>query len=195
MMRIAVLAAVWVVAACGAFRPTSSPADGPWRTVPYDQVDPRLAGAAEAACREVGQIDPARAKVMLHDQRGAGVDTVIFGGPNLIGECDTQLHLDGKVRVSGGSSTTLVAAAPPQGPGVTNELGGAMSGTDVIERTVAGGQVGPGVAGVVIVLSDGSAVTASVANGLYSAWWPGKTEAVSVVVLGPDGSPLATLQP
>ena len=70
-----------------------------------------------------------------------------------------------------------------------------MSGTNTITRTTQGGRVGGAVARVVVVLADGREVTASLGNGVYFACLPGTEAVTSIVVSGPDGSPVATLNP
>ena len=199
LSRCVVLAAtIALVAACGggeaSANPTAIPIAGPWQAQPFAPIDVRFATATEAACREMGGIQPAQVQVVLHDQRGSGVDTVILAGPNRLAECDGQLRPDGTVTLSGGSSVTFRGPAPGD-LGVTNELASTMSGTNTITRTTQGGRVGGAVARVVVVLPDGREVTASLGNGVYFAWWPGTEAVTSIVVSGPDGSPVATLNP
>jgi hypothetical protein len=49
------------------------------------------------------------------------------------------------------------------------------------------------VTGVTIDLSDGTNVTATVANGYFAAWWPGDTEATSAQVATDQGVSTVTL--
>jgi hypothetical protein len=190
--RVVVAASILFVAACGAGADASAvPIAGPWQAVPFAPLDARLTDAAEAACRDMDGAGPARVQVVLHDQRGAGVDTVILAGPAFLAECDTQLRTNALVTSVGGSSAPFRGAPPPD-LAVTTELGTTMSGTGVPTRTVVGGRAGAGVARVVVAVADGRQVTASLGNGFYVAWWPGADTAVSIVVSGPDGSPVAT---
>ena len=85
LSRCVVLAAtIALVAACGGVQasanPTAIPIAGPWQAQPFAPIDVRFATATEAACREMGGIQPAQVQVVLHDQRGSGVDTVILVG-------------------------------------------------------------------------------------------------------------------
>jgi hypothetical protein len=53
---------------------------------------------------------------------------------------------------------------------------------------VALGRVGAGVTAVTLVLTDGTSVQATVADGLYIAWWPGSTAVESVNYTNASGS-------
>jgi hypothetical protein len=102
----------------------------------------------------------------------------------------------GPIRATTSSSTSS------QSPGSTCITGTSLLGTFVGNRTVSttpvaasaiepesialglatdgqafrqlAGRVGPDVTGVTLVLADGSTVEATVANGWFAAWWPGR---------------------
>lgn len=70
-------------------------------------------------------------------------------------------------------------AAPSVAAGAV-DLNPALSGSvDGQAYTVVSGEVGAGVTGVTIALSDGTSVVATVGDGLAVAWWPGAATVAS----------------
>jgi len=84
-------------------------------------------------------------------------------------------------QLTSSSGSTSVPA-----PGTT-ETGGWASFPEYGDSLLEG-QVGQGVTGVTLVLQDGSQVKATVAHGVYAAWWPGSSNPVSAEVTTPEGT-------
>ncbi|GEL94098.1 hypothetical protein [Cellulomonas composti] len=57
---------------------------------------------------------------------------------------------------------------------------------------IATGRVGEGVTGVELTLSDGTVIQATVANGLWAAWWPTQDVPAGLTPIGADGTRLPT---
>lgn len=80
--------------------------------------------------------------------------------------------------------TSAGKTAPPPGPeavGTTGWGNGGTRGTGSGADTVLLGAVGAKVSTVTLTLTNGNSVTASVANGMYAAWWPGTVGPTSAI--------------
>lgn len=61
--------------------------------------------------------------------------------------------------------------------------------------TIASGPTGPGATGVELVLPDGMVITATVASGMFLAWWPRVEDWMILRSLGPDGAVIDQIGP
>lgn len=80
---------------------------------------------------------------------------------------------------------------PPLAPGAVGSAGwgsGGTSGARQANDTVLLGTVGAAVSTVTLTLRNGNAITASVANGLYAAWWPGSAHPATAVARTETGT-------
>ncbi len=182
--RAAVTASVVIVMACGGSVAATPAVLGPWQAHPFEPLDAGLALAAESTCR-ARTPQAAGLPVILHDQRGAGIDTVVFGGPNGQASCQVAGETDGDVVWL----TSSAGGPPSQAPAPLSLLVdsmGSTSASDVETVSTIEGRTGAGIVRVRILLSDGSEVTATTSNGSFYAWWPG--EALAASLFGDDAS-------
>jgi hypothetical protein len=56
-----------------------------------------------------------------------------------------------------------------------------------VDTTMLAGFAGTAVTEITVLRADGVVVTASMSDGLWAAWWPGTSKAVSVTVHTCDG--------
>lgn len=164
----------------------AAPAYASWTATPTAAADSDVAQVT-AACRdrlaELGRsggnaavVDPAGARVLVAERRGDWV-AVLFRGEGPSGQMsasciardpvgsdaapqDVQLGVAG----SGGQATT---------PGPGTLLEGSISQLGDPPLSFTDGAVGPDVVGVRIHAGD-KVVTATVKDGRYVAWWPGR---------------------
>lgn len=80
------------------------------------------------------------------------------------------------------------ASDPTPAPAAGSINGPTTSWNAQDNYTVAIGVVGTGVTGLSVNLSDGTAVTTTVSNGYYAAWWPGNPSPQSWEVTTPSGT-------
>ena len=175
----ALVATALIVLGCGTAVPATPAVLGPWQARPFPDVDQSLARAAESTCREATP-QSAGLSVVLHDQRGGGVDSVLFAGPAGQVSCQVSGAADGSVTwlTSGVSS-----GAPAELPGPLDLLVdgmGSSSGSDVQTINDITGRTGAGIVDVRILLTDGVEIAATTANGWFYAWWPGEASAASL---------------
>ncbi len=135
--------------------------------------------------------------------QSSGADATCLTGPSII--IVSQSFTNGGRTEGGASSMSASAGGPGRGQaGGSITFGGSGSGS--IEHmsvahfdsdsqgpyTVVEGQVATGVIGVTLLRSDGQAVQATTANGLFIAWWPGDQTTSSAQVTTAGG---VTTQP
>jgi hypothetical protein len=144
-----------------------------WTAAPTPLTSRELAIVAPA-CREQlagGSLDLARAQLVLAERRGEFVALLYrTDDPDVSGSCLARLprgdtHADDVRSGIGGSS----------GPALTPSPRGFTQGSiaEYAGASITDGAVGSDVTGVT-VHADGLDVTASVRNGRYVAWWPGR---------------------
>lgn len=180
-----VLAASAVIAiGCGGTSETPSPSVqavlGPWRAQPVDALDERLAAIAEAKCRAKTP-EASGLPVVLHDQRGDGIDTVVFADANGNASCQVVGDSSGAVTWVAGGGTTGPATDEPGETDITIDGMGSTSGSDTGTVSDISGRVGAAIASLRILLDDGRQITATTEHGWFYAWWPGESAAISVV--------------
>ena len=118
--------------------------------------------------RSVDQVGGQR--VVLTEQRGSFTHLVTTNGSWVFG-CLTSPELGDQVTTV---NTTNLAAYPsaPAPDGVDLLQGGGVGVPGGESAVVASGRVGAQVVGVELHTPQGSTVTASVAGGYWTAWWP-----------------------
>ncbi len=194
----------------GLFGPWASPAFAGWSAQPTTPSAGEL-GAAEATCSSLatnlaslsgGSTTDVLAPVSLSDVRGPYA-LIVYGTTNpalcVSGNQLTSLQANGdaisiaatiSVGHQSGSSTALTnrsssnAIPSPDGAVANLSYSAKMGGQSF---SVAEGSVGSEVSGATFVLSDGSSVVASLANGLIAAWWPGQATVSSIQVTTNSG--------
>ena len=181
----ALVATALLILGCAASVPATPAVLGAWQARPFHDLDQGLARAAEAACRdETPQADGL--PVVLHDQRGGGVDTVLFASPAGQATCQVSGASDGSVTwLTSGASN----GPPTDVPGpltLRMDSMGSSSGSDVQTISDIIGRTGAGVVRVRILLSDGRELEASTSAGWFYAWWPG--DATAATLSGDDAS-------
>jgi hypothetical protein len=185
VLRATLAATVGVVVACDGSAGASPAVRGPWQARPFDHLDAGLAHAAETTCRTKTP-QAAGLPVLLHDQRGAGIDTVVFGGPNGQAFCQVSKEADGDVLWLTSSANSGPPSQIPAPLGLLLDSMGSSSGSDVETVSTIDGRTGAGIVSVRILLTDGSEVVATALNGAFYAWWPG--EALAATLFGDDAS-------
>jgi hypothetical protein len=177
--RSTLVATALLVLACDPSAPSTTDLLGPWQARPFEALDGGLAATAEGLCPE-RLPQAADLTLVLHDQRGRGIDTVLYAGPTDTATCQVLEGADGSVTfLTGGASS----GAPGEIPGPLSLLVDSMvssSGSDVETVSEILGRTGAGVVAVRILLSDGNEVLATTSNGWFYAWWPGDATAASL---------------
>ena len=157
----------------------------PWQPGPVASLDEDLAAAAESQCR-ARTPQASGLAVVLHDQRGDGVDTVVLAGPDGQASCQVAGDDSGNVTWLAGSTIPGPVADAPVSNDITIEGMGSSSGSDTGTVSDISGRAGPSIASLRIVLADGREIVATTSNGWFYAWWPG--EAVAISLFGDDAA-------
>jgi hypothetical protein len=190
---VAVAIAAAANTALGGVGPATKPALASWSATPTRPASGQLSSADKACVQAETDLSKSSAggsvfagsegnwTPVLDDVRGTST-LVILTAPTTTAsaeaECLTGPGLNPDV------VTSASAPVPTAAPGTISEptSGGAPSSTSL------GGAAGAGVTGVTIILADGTDVTATVANGVYAAWWPGDSAPVSEIVTTASGA-------
>src|SRR5439155_13267587 len=159
-----------------------------WTAIP-DSVGSAETQALVAQCRarlaRVPTAEPDALAPVLAERRG-DVRAVLLTGPPGYGIC---------IGADGGHLAGVQerSSAPPGTPLVLDGAPGQVNGPDAVRA--AYGQAGPDVRRVVITTADGLAVTASLADGAFLAWWPSGADPVTVTGYDAAGHVTAELHP
>jgi hypothetical protein len=103
-------------------------------------------------------------------------------------------YASGGLHATEGSSTPDVPPAPdPKAVTATVVTTGPDPNGD--PRGIVIGRAGEAVGRVRIVLADGREVTATLSRGWFAAWWPGETQAASLIAEDLLGLPLGPFLP
>jgi hypothetical protein len=157
-----------------------------WSATPT-QASPAQTSKAEAACKaQLGSALPTGDQPVLSDTRGPFTIVIFSNGTDSNASC-----------INGPSFTSAFGAA---GSNLTVPAGRVQLTTSHFATsgdpyTVVEGHVGAGVTGVVLSLTDGKTVTATLSNGWFTAWWPGSADATSADVTTAGGSSTQHLVP
>ncbi|PWJ48317.1 hypothetical protein SAMN06264364_13142 [Quadrisphaera granulorum] len=150
-----------------------------WTPTPTPLSDDRAA-ALQADCLSTGAaLGFGGAQVAgLSEARGTYSFTVV-ATPIGVGNCflldEAPVGTDGE-QEQGAVSWGLSADLPAPAPDGTAVSWGATSSTAAGTFTSAIGRVGDDVTAVRLTTADGRHVLATVADGYFAAWWPGKAE-------------------
>lgn len=199
--RVAFAAALAVVAATGAAVAVSTgekmagtSALARWQAVPFPAPDAAAQKAAAACISEVEPHGGGRPQLglklsdsLLSEQRGGTVFTVLANGTSFA-DC---LILDG--RDGGAAAWSTPHGYPrPSATGISLGENSSNETTDSdnkrVDTVMLAGFAGSAVTGITVLRADGVVVTASMNDGLWGAWWPGTSKAVSFTVHTRDGS-------
>ncbi len=165
----------------------TSPAFAAWTASPTTPAPGQVA-AAEAACAARPTNPPPDAPtlpstVTLTDTRGPF--TLLLFGANTTSQGPLMC-------MSGPDGTQFSIASGSQpalpGPGqiTLDRLQGASANGQ--NYTIAEGSTGSEVSAATVVLSDGTRVAATIGNGLFLAWWPGRSTVTSAILSTPSGT-------
>jgi len=191
--RSALATTALIALACGGTVPATPAVLGPWQAEPFTAQDGSLAQAAEAACREKTP-QSAGLPVVLHDQRGSGLDTVLFAGETVQARCQVLGADDGSVTwLTSGTGDDPGDAPPPLSLQVDSM--GSTAGSDTLTINDVVGRTGAGVVRVRILLSDGSEIVATTSGTWFYAWWPGDATVASLSADDATGRMVATVTP
>ncbi|HET9171851.1 MAG TPA: hypothetical protein VFN97_20605 [Actinospica sp.] len=180
-----VAAAVSAVTLLQTFGSAAPTAFADWQPVP--QILTGAAAQADIAKCPLGvgmKLEPIPASdQILVEQRGRMV-TIVYSAGRLLGYC---MLLDG--RGDGGGS--IDGVPQPTGSNIVSEGSASgftfdASGAKVVTSNIIG-RAGPQVSSILIHRADGVVVTAAVSHGLWAAWWPGDTAAITLTVQTEDG--------
>ena len=120
-------------------------------------------------------------------ERRGKFTAVLMSSGNKVGVCVNGIphgELGGLLTLSARSSQLLSVEAEP----------GLVSGPGAVRQAI-GRTADPRIARIVVSTADGRQVTASMAGGLYLAWWPSGADASAVRGYDATGSLLATITP
>jgi hypothetical protein len=207
-MRRLILIAFFVMA-CGTDAPASDQAPpqvdvgrpatlleltGPWRPEPL-RLDPLLATQADRVCRRDQSFPIEKLDLVLIDARGGGRLPTLYAGGDATADCHyMQISKTGVVTGSISGSGTGQGGQPPDG-----KL--SLVGTGSIEKawSYRSGRAGAGITRVVVDVAGIGAITATLQNGWYFAWWPGAPKrgepgpSVTVTAFDAAGEPIDQL--
>lgn len=175
------LAAVAAVTATVVLLPVAGGNDvayASWNAVP-DSISSPDRAVADAACR--GRLDLSSPQLDLAERRGEWVVLLYTASEHMAGMCLAHLPAgaakanDIDFSQAGGDQGFLPVAGEFTEGNIAEFRGGNILGFgDRPEIALTHGNVGEDVAGVTITTPDGQLVEATVQDGRYAAWWPGK---------------------
>jgi len=169
MLALVALAAVTAVLVIGTSGRGPAMAFAGWSATPTAPATGQLE-AAEAAC---AQKSPGLTSLTptVADTRGPD-SLLVYAQNSATTTCVTGLPLLGTIAVSQAADSVTAAAGAVEPEWIGLRFTAQGQGL----REIAG-ETGAGVTAVGVVLSDGTTVQATVANGWFAAWWPGAPDA------------------
>lgn len=163
-----------------------------WTAVP-SAVSPDLAHELARSCIAASPNRDATMRAALSERRGDYTFTLVATDQS-IGSCLWPESMPG-VEVEGGSSWgELDSNAAPSRDGVLVLRGGQWQGAgEDHPYTTTTGRVGSDVASVVVTPDGGQAVQATVEDGYFMAWWPGRaSDDITIAATLVDGTTAVT---
>jgi methylglyoxal synthase len=141
---------------------------------------------ANAAAKDC-QIEPSM-RLMAHDQRGTAA-TLVFVGAGQLSLCLVATDSTGDIVAAATGTTRLEAMSGPLSvdTGLSAPAGNKSPGVRIMA-----GRALPPISAVDVVRADGVDVKATVASGVWVAWWPSTTEGTNVRAVDWNGSVVAT---
>jgi hypothetical protein len=167
--------AVAVLTACGESvnpAPSHDLAE-PWQAVPFD-LDATTLAAAIDGCRPYSnsQVLP---PLVMFDARGGNTVIVAFAQGGNTANCTVVRDEAGRFSMTTGIAR-FPSGEPPLGSRELRPRDNGPTVAGVGEATYLLGIAGAEIAAVEIVIPSGKRVKASLANGWFAAWWPGRPE-------------------
>jgi hypothetical protein len=164
---------------------------GPYRTEPYQAFDPALVALLRDTCLQdfAGELRLAPGLTpTLVDGRGGGRFILLLTAPGGEADCIGRLDASGVPSTEGGGSSGGGGGPPLIGPReVAPGGGGSGSGAGGDTYSYVTGQIGSEIGGVVLELTDGNRVTASIGGARYAAWWPSSQQVARILAYGRNG--------
>jgi hypothetical protein len=160
---------------------------GSWQPVP-SLADPKLAAAARSDCLHEGEAD---ASLLIQDQRGLAAELLFRNGNDMI-MCVAFFEADGEIGAATSSGTHLSAQATTFG---LDSVGRAPGFSANPGLTWLFGHQPTSTAAVVLMLEDGTKVTASMSAGWFIAWWPSEQTVASMSTLDARGNSVTVIAP
>ena len=150
---------------------------GPWSPKPFGVLPPALLAAVDRVCRASMPPFSAGVVLVLVDARGQGRMQAIYAAPDgELGRCyDMTLTLAGEVRASNSGGFTTGNAPAPPGPSelrITDVTG--SDARDAVQWSMTAGVAGMGIVRVVVDVPGLPPVEASLSDGQFAAWAPGR---------------------
>jgi hypothetical protein len=155
---------------------------GDWRAAPLQLGDPQIAvvsdACAAAARTELGSAE-ADLPTAIVDARGEGFTTAILADETRAIQCLGRIDGAGAATIDSIERLAPSAVAP-----VADGKIGLTSLVPLDDRNSGRmyvlGRVGPNATELTVQLDDKTVVTASIAGGWYSAWWPRHPRATAI---------------
>ena len=165
---------------------------GPWHAEPF-VPDPAIVAAADQECRRGGfgrALAPDQ-RLRVADVRGASRLTIVYASDDSgYAVCELEMLADGGLTQTGGAMSAGGGPAVAIGPDeAIPRGGGGTHGPEGEAWYSVHGELGVGVAQV-RARSRGRVAVAAVADGWFSAWWPGSDRDLVIEAFAPDGSKL-----
>ncbi|TFC88968.1 hypothetical protein E3T28_13270 [Cryobacterium sinapicolor] len=181
---VAIPAAIVLVAAAAAVIPglgNSESAYASWTPTPTS-IDAAEQAVAFAACLSAG-VTASSPEIVLAERRGEWVGLAYTSANGLTSTCLTHLpvgspHADNVMTGSASDSDAIVAGGQLSEGAMSSYFSRGRSSLfaqgDAPALTFVSGDVGEDVTGLTIRTADGLSVQATVHEGRYIAWWPGR---------------------
>jgi hypothetical protein len=160
---------------------------GSWQPVP-SLADPKLAAAARSVCLHEGD---GGASLLIQDQRGLAAELLFRNGNDMI-MCVAFFEADGEIGAATSSGTHLSAQTTAFG---LDSVGRAPGFSTNPGLTWLFGHQPTSTGAVVLMLEDGTKVTASSGGGWFIAWWPSEQTVASMSTLDAHGDSVTVVAP
>ena len=161
---------------------------GSWQPVP-SIADPKLATAARGACLAEGE---GGASLVIQDQRGLAAALLFRTGGDMV-MCVAFFDANGEIQTATSSGTHLSPESTAFGLDSVGRAPG-FSATNPGLTWLFGHQAAD-TRDVVLVLEDGTKVSASSGGGWFLAWWPSDQTVASMSVLDAQGKAVTIMAP
>ena len=162
---------------------------GPYQSEPFQEFDPALVTLLSDACLSslAGrvQLGPALVPVLI-DVRGGGYFMLMMAAPNSSVECIGHVDASGAASIIRGDDDAGSGAAIV-GPREVSRVGRGSRNRPP-EWSYIEGNAGSEIGDVVLVLRDGTRITASLGGGQFAAWWPSDQRAVRIQAYDRDNA-------
>ena len=161
---------------------------GSWQSVP-SIADPKLATAARGACLAEGE---GGASLLIQDQRGLAA-ALLFRNRDDMVMCVAFFDTNGEIQTATSSGTHLSPESTAFGLDSVGRAPGFPATNPGL--TWLFGHQAADTRDVVLVLEDGTRVSASSNGGWFLAWWPSDQTVASMSVLDAHGKAVTVMAP